>query len=239
MSALIGKRHIDITAELVRALGANNAIVLQQVWWWSTESRKANDDDSITMTHAGLGKVTGLSQDAVYRSLKWLREQGYIEAEGDQQLTYWVTDKHNEIPLDTPAIPRRIRCDSAEVTSANSRRSALSTTSKGEKTLESTETSLSLVDGFERLWVAYPKRAGSKVGKAAARKQWDKLKPDEREAAMAGLQSYAIAKGAYPEDAERYLRHKRWVGIEVDTPQDRSQRMAEGALRFAEKMGMK
>lgn len=92
---------------------------------------------------------------------------------------------------------------------------------------------------FEQFWKMYPKRNGSKVGKAAARKQWDKLKPADKLDAANGLAMYAAAKGAYPEDAERYLRHKRWVGIEVDTPEDRDARVMAKAEQMAQEMGMR
>lgn len=91
---------------------------------------------------------------------------------------------------------------------------------------------------FEHFWASYPKRAGAKVGKAAAKKQWLKLKPSERIGAVDGLIAYSVAKGAYPEDAERYLRHKRWVGLEVDTTEDRNERILRKAHEMATEMGV-
>lgn len=92
---------------------------------------------------------------------------------------------------------------------------------------------------FEVFWQSYPKRNGVRVGKVATQKEWAKLKPEERAAAAAGVETYARAMGSLPQDPERYLRHKRWVGIEVDSPGDRDQRVIEGATRIAEFLNVK
>lgn len=89
-------------------------------------------------------------------------------------------------------------------------------------------------DLFEHFWHGYPRRNGAKVGKAAAKKQWAKLKLSERVGAVDGVIAYTTAKNGYPEDAERYLRHKRWIGLEVETEGDHDQRIAEGAIEMAE-----
>lgn len=76
-------------------------------------------------------------------------------------------------------------------------------------------------DGFEEFWTQYPRRNGVRAGKAAARKLWRKLSPDDRAAARECLPLYAHVKGAYPEDAERYIRHRRWEGLDIEQPSER------------------
>lgn len=92
---------------------------------------------------------------------------------------------------------------------------------------------------FEAFWSAYPKRAGAKVGKAVAAREWAKLKPEEREGALAGLAGYTKAARGYPQDAERYLKHRRWVGLEVETVEDRDARVIAGAESLAEFFNVK
>lgn len=91
---------------------------------------------------------------------------------------------------------------------------------------------------FEEFWSSYPKRNGAKAGKVNARKQWVRLKPHERVEARAALDRYAAAKNGYPEDAERYLRHKRWVGLEIETADERGSRTVRRAFELAEQLGM-
>lgn len=77
------------------------------------------------------------------------------------------------------------------------------------------------VDGFEEFWKQYPRRKGKRLGKAAARRYWAKLADVDREAALSGLKLYSEAKGQFPEDAERYLKHRRWEGLDEDSGSDR------------------
>lgn len=88
----------------------------------------------------------------------------------------------------------------------------------------------SVDDTFEEFWQAYPRRGGVRAGKAAAQKQWSKLKLDDRLLAMSGLPLYTAAKGEYPEDAERYLKHRRWVGLEPAVTATRVDPMARPAI---------
>lgn len=71
---------------------------------------------------------------------------------------------------------------------------------------------------FEEFWNLYPRRLQDSGGltrgaKAKAKRQWDRLKPDERQAALNGLQGYQRInpdKSRGVVDAERYLRDARW-----------------------------
>lgn len=94
-------------------------------------------------------------------------------------------------------------------------------------------------ESFDALWSAYPKRAGVKVGKVAAAREWGKLSAEEREAALAGLPGYTKAARGYPQDAERYLKHRRWVGLEVETEADAAARSIAGAESLAEFFNVK
>jgi hypothetical protein len=86
---------------------------------------------------------------------------------------------------------------------------------------------------FEAFWSAYPKRQGVKSGKGPARKQWARLKDAERGEAVAELSRYATASRGYPRDAERYLRDRLWVGLEVETVEDRDARVIANAESLA------
>lgn len=89
---------------------------------------------------------------------------------------------------------------------------------------------------FEAFWSSYPRRNGQRAGKVAAQREWSRLKPCERNEASAGLPLYAKAKGEFPEDAERYLKHRRWVGLEERSHgsgmMDNVARLADRAARI-------
>lgn len=207
MSALFGKRPITITAELVRALGANHAIVLQQVAWWSIESRKANDG-WIVMTMKNLSASTGLSPDAVRRSLKRLRDDGYIQAEGDERqvLAFSITDKAWGIAAaESPqSLVRNRRSAAAESPQMEPR-----TTSREDGENKTEDARAANDDGFDEFWAQYPARRGKKIGKADALVAWRKLKPEERRLASSAVVNYAAScntDGDLAKDAHRWLK---------------------------------
>ena len=75
-------------------------------------------------------------------------------------------------------------------------------------------------DGFSEFWDAYPLRkntsGGTKGSKRAAAKQWAALTDYDRAAALTSLPLYAAIKGNYVRDAERYLRHREWEGLDAN-----------------------
>lgn len=250
VTALLGKKPITVTAELVALVGAQNAIVLQQVHWWSQESRRS-EDGGVVMSLAELGRSTGLSRSALHRSLTWLRENGYVASEGEAgvELRWSLTDQALALdPSTTVAESKRSTVAESRRTVADPKRSpsrdrdsnGVGTTSMGEQLMENGGDAPSGVvaahslpgieppatraeparAGFEEFWRAYPKRDGVKRGKAEAAKEWDRLKAAERVEAMDGLAAYVASSFGKPQDAERYLRKRRWVGVEVDAPLD-------------------
>lgn len=76
---------------------------------------------------------------------------------------------------------------------------------------------------FTRFWAAYPK----KVGKQAARKAWDKLKPDEALIAQMlkalewqrGTQSWQKDNGQYIPHPSTWLNNRRWEDEPPSQPQ--------------------
>lgn len=90
---------------------------------------------------------------------------------------------------------------------------------------------------FEAFWSQYPRRNGQRMGKAAASKQWDKLKPADRVEATRMLPAYSSAVGDFPKDAERYLRSHLWRDIDEHakpTARTQNERNDEAARRVAQ-----
>lgn len=92
-------------------------------------------------------------------------------------------------------------------------------------------------DRFEELWGTYPRRDGRKVGKAQAQAQWQKLTPADQTLALAAVAHYAAERGGpgqlSPEDAQRWLRDKRfvdWAEPPDETPTHRNGRNIAGRL---------
>lgn len=181
----------------------------------------------------------GVDPGTVRRALTKLREIGAVDWEQRQRPD--GSKSTNDYTLrfaPTIAHPRAIHNVRAPTRDGASRTHARAYSDLIPKGSTPTVTPSEHEAAFEAFWRNYPKRNGHKVGKASTRKQWDKLKPIERDEALANLERYAVAKDGYPEDAERYLKHRRWVGLEAETADERDARMVEGALRFAEEMGM-
>lgn len=66
---------------------------------------------------------------------------------------------------------------------------------------------------FERFWQTYPKRDGKRLGKAAARKAWGRIRRSDREAVMVACGHYRDAcdrRVTRAKDAERWLRPGVW-----------------------------
>jgi hypothetical protein len=67
---------------------------------------------------------------------------------------------------------------------------------------------------FDTFWNNYPTRNGIKGSKKNAQAVWRSLKPADRDVAVAALPVYAEAANGFPKDAERYLRHRIWEGLD-------------------------
>jgi hypothetical protein len=208
--------------------------------------RYANNQQMAWPTRKTLSEHMACSRDTVDRRTRelvdagWLKVSPRFDEAGDQKSNnYYIMRGGSPIHAATPP-----PMDAA----TGSRIDAAHNQSQLEPELNEPETRSELTlarelaalrdDSFEEFWSNYPKRNGVKVGKANARKQWAKLKESERSMALAALPEYTAAKNGYPEDAERYLRNKRWDGLEVETARDRDERIVDGALRFAAEMGM-
>lgn len=78
-------------------------------------------------------------------------------------------------------------------------------------------------DGFEEFWSVYPRRKQAS-GRATrgdigeARKAWARLSAVDRAAATAFLPTYTAVKGGLTQDAQRYLRGRRWETTDFDVP---------------------
>lgn len=74
-------------------------------------------------------------------------------------------------------------------------------------------------DGFSEFWDSYPPRktprGGTKGSKQNAAKQWVNLSLADRSLALSSLPLYAQVVGDFSKDAERYLRHKVWEGLDA------------------------
>ena len=73
-------------------------------------------------------------------------------------------------------------------------------------------------DGFDGIWAAY----GHKVGKASAQKAWRRLKPVEKDLAMAAVGAYVARTDPNGADGKRFRAHlatwlngRRWEDEEV------------------------
>lgn len=85
---------------------------------------------------------------------------------------------------------------------------------------------------FEKFWSDYPSRRGSKGSKKNAYAAWRRLSAAKREQAMTALPAYREVAGEYPRDAERYLKHELWEGIDLSTiepPADDGLKVLNGA----------
>jgi hypothetical protein len=73
-------------------------------------------------------------------------------------------------------------------------------------------------DRFEQFWEMY----GKKVGKDSTKKQWTKLKEDDKEAILLAVPLYTRARpeSMYRKDPERYLKHRVWEDEVVINPLD-------------------
>lgn len=71
--------------------------------------------------------------------------------------------------------------------------------------------------GFERVWQAYPKRNGKRLGKAAALRLWKKHPYETKARIFKAVQHYAAAVAStdtIPRDFERFLKADWWEGWE-------------------------
>lgn len=251
ITSLDEERSIAVKPATVRALDGDlvMAALLQQLRYRERHDRHVErwtDDEGewVCATRAELAEDLGLSPSQVWRVLQRSIEQGFVRSCQPHKSKH---DRRVFVRFVTSSARiRDIRArDSVTSERAISRALPLEVEEHNEKNTHTPE--LALVQSpsiepmawFDDFWKSYPRRNGAKVGKAAASKQWAKLKSNERAEALAGLPAYAAAKGAYPEDAERYLKHRRWVGLEVDTPGDRDARVMAKAEQIAQEMGMR
>lgn len=82
-------------------------------------------------------------------------------------------------------------------------------------------------DRFEQFWEMY----GKKVGKDNTKKQWARLKDDERDAILLAVPLYIRARpeSIYRKDPERYLKHRVWEDEVVINPLDEKRKETGGA----------
>lgn len=77
---------------------------------------------------------------------------------------------------------------------------------------------------FDRFWEQYPTRNGKKLGKANAKRQWDRLGYIAKQENLRAVVNYA-ASGVLPKDPERWLRDHCYLDwLEPATPESPRQR---------------
>ncbi|HXK39958.1 MAG TPA: hypothetical protein VJ837_03950, partial [Candidatus Paceibacterota bacterium] len=106
----------------------------------------------------------------------------------------------------------------------------------GERKEEPSPTPTESGPSFEDFWNQYPIRNGSKGSKKTARAVWSSLGEAKRTMALVSLPLYKRVAGAFPRDAERYLKSEMWEGLEEPTsnghaPGDRYQDFDEAVKR--------
>ncbi len=80
---------------------------------------------------------------------------------------------------------------------------------------------------FEEFWELY----GKKVGKENTRKQWSKLKENEKDAILVAVPYYTRARpeSVYRKDPERYLKHRVWEDEVIINPLEEKRKETSGA----------
>lgn len=99
---------------------------------------------------------------------------------------------------------------------------------------------------FERWWKAYPRKAGSK---ADAHRVWQRMTPDQRTAAFAGIEAQSVPGGQLDVQSRRkddgsstvphattWLRGRRWeADVEVQKPQSKTDKYHDVLKSWGEK----
>lgn len=242
-AAVLDKRVIALRPALVAALDGDLALaaLYQQLVFRAGADRgpeKFEDDDGrgwwCEATRGEIADDLGISEPQARRLLEKARSLGLIETSQpfagrhDRRLFARICRiERPESAEGSDDIGRGGRTESAP----------LPIEMVLEKPLEKTPARAR--PPFEVFWEHYPRRAGVRAGKVAAEREWKKLSAEECEGAFSGLVAYERAAKGYPQDAERYLKHRRWVGLEVETEAQQAARSIAGAESLAEFFNVK
>ncbi len=213
---------------------------------------RCNSDSRCWPTNRALGEDLGLSPKRISSLLSLLEAQGHIEVEivcdpdtGQiiRRYLYPIVKSGRGIPKNKDTSPKE--CGEGIPENENT-----STQTGGEGIPENEEEKYKEEiinintpyspplgdepDLFERFWSAYPPRQGKRGGKKAARRAWDKLKPDmalcrrmaaalDRDKASPQWQE---ANGKYIPMASTWLNARAWEDEYIAPPDQPPPRMA-------------
>lgn len=173
----------------------------------------------------------GISSDTFSKYLKQLTDCGYLTVAQEKEHGRF---SHNVYTLPDMVVPCPIVSDTED--SGHGEMVCKSNSSKSNKNKKKNSTTKSSASGFVDFWAVYPK----KKAKEAAKKAWDKLRPDEelRSVILQAVQDQSAspdwkkARGQYIPYPATWLNNRRW---EDEQPEQRkAEEMALGKNPFAQ-----
>ena len=195
-------------AELAQRHGVNGAIFLHSMAFWVAKNRAngRHFHQGRTWTYNTLEALSRLfpfwTRRQLERIIARLREEGVLltgnfsEDKTDRTIWYALADSVLEVYglLPAPISPngemhftkqgdgchQTVKCNKESVTDQIKITPPIVPQGDGggEERQNPSPDSARQEELFERFWTAYPPRMGKRAGKKAARKAWDKLKPD-------------------------------------------------------------
>jgi len=220
---LMAEQWIKMTTELhekeevlriADALGLDEYAVvgrLHRLWSWVDKNSATGE--RVRVLDARIDRI--VSQNSFAQAL---REVGWLEGE-DGEATFPNFCRHNGSSAKARAQGARRAQTSRAQRDKNVTR-PLPEKRRGEKKRENKTPPTPPAGGgsetdpeFEAWWSSYPKRQGrpSKGNKGEARREWDKLTPEQRDQVVEAT-ARLVESGQMPKDAQRFLRPPRGQG---------------------------
>ena len=241
MNYLLDSQPLLLIPELAKAIGINEALVLQQVHYWLKKSPNIIDGrpwvyNTIDQWHE---QFFFMSLSTLKRTFQSLHEKNILIK--NNSFNKMKMDKTNWYSIDYEEFKKIIRplgqiepsigsnctiplgqielMDKVKMNHTITREYTETTTDI--KTIQKKSASpKATLDSFDQFWESYPR----KTAKANAQKSWAKIKPDDIPEIMAGLEKYKRCKQwqdvNYIPHAATWLNGKRWTD-EVITVVDR------------------
>ena len=241
MNYLLDSQPLLLIPELAKAIGINEALVLQQVHYWLNKSPHIIDGrawvyNTIDQWNEQFCFFPKRTLERVFQSLAdkkiLLKTNKFNKMRMDRtnwysidydQLSEMVESSCQNSVSEPPILREQYRQNDTNNTANLAlaiTREYTEITTEIKKTIQKAASPKATLDSFDQFWESYPR----KTAKANAQKSWAKINPDDIPEIMAGLEKYKRCKQwqdvNYIPHAATWLNGKRWTD-EVITVVDR------------------